>query len=61
MPTGYKVVRVDPGGNVSDFFTGWLDPGSGNSWGRPVDIIFAMNKMYISDDSRGSIYIVRQQ
>ncbi|MHB8858788.1 MAG: PQQ-dependent sugar dehydrogenase [Thermoleophilia bacterium] len=61
VPTGYKVVRADPAGNVSDFITGWLDPASGQAWGRPVDIIFANNKMYISDDTSGSIYIVRQQ
>ena len=58
QPTGYKVVRVDRDRQVSDFITGWLDPNSGDYWGRPVDIIFANNKMYISDDFSGSIYEV---
>ena len=41
--------------------TGWLEESTGQYWGRPVDIIFANNKMYISDDYSGSIYIVSQQ
>ncbi|MHB8791804.1 MAG: PQQ-dependent sugar dehydrogenase [Thermoleophilia bacterium] len=57
-PTGYKVVRVDREGRVSDFITGWLDEATGEAWGRPVDILFANNRMYISDDSSGSIYTV---
>jgi glucose/arabinose dehydrogenase len=60
VPTGYKVVRVDRNRQVSDFITGWLDQQSGSAWGRPVDIFFANNKMYISDDSSGSIYVVQK-
>ncbi len=60
VPTGYKVVRVDDAHRVSDFITGWLDESTGQAWGRPVDIIFATGKMYISDDSSGSIYEVRK-
>ncbi|MDO8735944.1 MAG: PQQ-dependent sugar dehydrogenase [Thermoleophilia bacterium] len=58
-PTGYKVVRVDRSRQVIDFVTGWLDERTGSAWGRPVDIMFANNKMYISDDASGSIYIVQ--
>lgn len=61
IPTGYKVVRVDADRNVSDFITGWLDEKTGEAWGRPVDILFANNKMYITDDSSGSIYEVRYE
>lgn len=59
VPTGYKVVRVERDGRVSDFITGWLDEETGKAWGRPVDILFANNRMYISDDSSGSIYVVQ--
>ncbi len=58
VPTGYKVVRVDANGKVSDFITGWLDEKTGEVWGRRVDILFANNRMYITDDSSGSIYEV---
>lgn len=58
-PTGYKVVHVDSDGKVNDFLEGWLDEETGEAWGRPVDILFANNRMYISDDSGGSIYIVQ--
>jgi glucose/arabinose dehydrogenase len=61
VPTGYKVVRVDREGRVEDFITGWLDEDSGDAWGRPVDILFANNRMYISDDSSGSIYMVQPE
>jgi len=61
VPTGYKVVRVDGDGQVSDFITGWRDEHTGEVWGRPVDILFANNKMYISDDYSGSIYVVQRQ
>ena len=60
-PTGYKVVRVDRNRQVSDFITGWIDEQSGDYWGRPVDILFENNKMYISDDSSGSIYRVTRE
>lgn len=58
VPTGYKVVRVDRDRRVTDFITGWLDEKTGKAWGRPVDILFADNKMYITDDASGSIYRV---
>ncbi len=58
VPTGYKVVRVDRELKVSDFITGWIEAESGDVWGRPVDILFTNNKMYISDDLSGSIYVV---
>lgn len=56
VPTGYKVVRVDHDRHVTDFITGWLDEKTSKAWGRPVDIMFADNKMYITDDMSGSIY-----
>lgn len=56
VPTGYKVVRIDSANQVSDFITGWLEPGG--TWGRPVDILFSGNKMYITDDAGGAIYRV---
>ena len=58
VPTGYKVVRVGTDLKVYDFITGWLDQSSGNYWGRPVDILFAGNNMYVSDDYSGTIYRV---
>jgi glucose/arabinose dehydrogenase len=58
VPTGYKVVRAGPGPGVTDFISGWLDEATGQAWGRPVDIIFADGKMYVSDDAGGSIYRV---
>ncbi len=60
VPTGYKVVRAGPGPGVTDFITGWLDKATGTAWGRPVDIIFAEGKMYVSDDAGGSIYRVER-
>lgn len=60
VPTGYKVVRIDASRKVTDFITGWLEP-DGDSWGRPVDILFTNNKMYITDDSTGSIYRVSRE
>jgi len=61
VPTGYKVVRVDRNRQANDFITGWLDEESGKAWGRPVDILFTNNKMFISDDASGSIYIVQPE
>ena len=43
------------------FASGWLDRGAGKYWGRPFDIIFANNRICISDDYCGSIYIVNWQ
>jgi glucose/arabinose dehydrogenase len=62
VPTGYKLVRhkFDKGGNylgVEDFITGWLKSDE-TSLGRPVDILFEQNSMFISDDKAGVIYRV---
>lgn len=62
IPTGYKVVRVtlDSKGNPTeqeDFITGWLK--GDTAVGRPVDILVDKgNKIYISDDKGGAIYLV---
>ncbi|MFA5802298.1 MAG: PQQ-dependent sugar dehydrogenase [Thermoleophilia bacterium] len=61
IPTGYKVIRISEDKQVSDFITGWLDEKTGKSWGRPVDILFVDNKMYISDDTSGMIYRVSRE
>lgn len=59
VPTGYKLVRlmVDENGNIrgeKDFITGWLT--KSGAIGRPVDVIFSGQSMYISDDDSGVIY-----
>jgi glucose/arabinose dehydrogenase len=61
VPTGYKIVRVDQNLKVSDFITGWLDETTGKAWGRPVDILFADEVMYITDDGAGVIWKVTQK
>lgn len=61
VPTGYKVVRIGEDKQVNDFITGWLDEKTGKAWGRPVDILFVNNKMYVSDDAGGSIYRVSRE
>lgn len=58
MPTGYKVVRLDKNGVLSDFITGWEDA-NGEIWGRPVDILIGGGVMYVSDDQSGSVYRIR--
>ncbi len=62
-PTGYKIVRfdLDDQGKVvsqqgQDFISGWLD--EGRSLGRPVDLKFFDDKLYVSDDKAGLIYEV---
>ena len=60
-PTGYKIVRIRFENElpvVEDFIEGWLV--NGERWGRPVDIIFSENYMYISDDFTGKIYSVKK-
>lgn len=60
IPTGYKIVRIntsDPNAETIDFITGWLEK-SGNAWGRPVDVGFDDETMYISDDKAGAVYRV---
>lgn len=67
QPTGYTVVRhtFDAAGRyegVRDFITGWAPEGSagehapGEALGRPVDIEFRGEAMYLSDDKAGVIY-----
>lgn len=60
VPTGYKVVRIDPrdSGEMADFITGWLGK-DGKAWGRPVDVaISSGGTIYISDDQAGAVYRV---
>lgn len=61
VPTGYKLVRIDPSSDSAEtinFITGWLDD-SGEVWGRPVHVDFdSHGDMYISDDKAGVIYRV---
>jgi glucose/arabinose dehydrogenase len=56
VPTGYKVVTVDPDSEeVSDFATGWLQNSS--VLGRPVDVVVADDgALFVSDDAGGKIY-----
>jgi glucose/arabinose dehydrogenase len=60
-PSGYKVLNfpwtaAGPG-EQRDFATGWLDPGTGKSWGRPVDAaVDADGSILISDDASGTVY-----
>jgi len=60
VPTGYKVVRIDtsdPQSKPVNFITGWLLD-SGQAWGRPVEVKFFDDAMYVSDDRAGVIYKV---
>ncbi len=62
-PTGYKIMRLkmDAKGNfegAEDFISGWLTS-KGTKLGRPVDIkVQPGGTVYISDDSRGAVYIM---
>lgn len=66
-PTGYKVVRItgdcieksNPNGscNIEDFVTGWLSE-DGHFSGRPAGILVEGQKIYISDDKAGVIYLL---
>jgi len=58
VPVGYKVVRIkDPEGNpvVEDFIEGFMV----SKFGRPVDIIFNEEKMFLSDDKAGVIFLIK--
>jgi glucose/arabinose dehydrogenase len=64
VPTGYKVVRYrfDSQGHpqpAQDFISGWLV--SGGAVGRPVDLVFHDQALYITDDKAGVIYRVTYQ
>ncbi len=59
IPTGYKIVRIHDN-EISDFVTGFID-NSSNISGRPVGILTDNQKIYISDDKAGSIYLVTSQ
>ncbi len=59
VPTGYKLARIKLGGSgnytgTEDFVAGWLT-GAG-ALGRPVDLKFYKNALYVSDDKTGLIY-----
>ncbi len=59
-PVGYKVMRIPfENGEFSepvDFATGWIDGSTVH--GRPVDVIFHQDALYITDDNAGKIYRV---
>jgi glucose/arabinose dehydrogenase len=57
-PVGYKVVRIPGGtGAPEEFATGWLPPGGGAGWGRPVDLAVGPDgALFVSDDLGGTIY-----
>lgn len=56
-PTGYKVVKFI-NGKETDFLTGFYI--NGEVWGRPADIEVTENgnKIFISDDKSGVIYLL---
>ena len=59
--SGYKVSMVAEvdgiGQSYESFADGWLDDASQESWGRPVDLVFAKDgSMLLSDDLTGTIY-----
>jgi glucose/arabinose dehydrogenase len=60
VPTGYKVVRIKMGDTpqIADFITGWTADGK---LGRPVDLEFVNNDLYISDDTAGVIYKLEKE
>ncbi|MGH9674638.1 MAG: PQQ-dependent sugar dehydrogenase, partial [Bryobacteraceae bacterium] len=56
QPTGYKVVRIGPGG-VEDLLTGCLDSASRTTSCRPVHAVTGSDgALYVSDDMQGQIY-----
>lgn len=64
VPTGYKVVRMKLNADGSfasqeDFITGWLT--KAGALGRPADLLFRGQDLYISDDKAGVIYRVARQ
>lgn len=61
QPIGYRVMRVhfaDDGKAIYEpFITGWQKP-DGAPWGRPVDLEFIGDDLFISDDFAGLVYKV---
>lgn len=61
-PVGYKIIRIPldaqgkPEGEPVDFITGWRDTGA--AIGRPVDLFFDGNVLYVTDDKAGFVYKV---
>ena len=61
-PVGYKIITVDLNTKeINDFLTGWLNPETGEIYGRPVDILNYKNGLLISDDNAGNIYFINYQ
>lgn len=61
-PTGYSIVRLAPDGNggyspLQEFASGWLI--KNGALGRPVDLVFHDDALYVSDDKAGVIYRIR--
>ncbi len=62
VPTGYKIVRLpfegtEPGTEVVDFATGWLEDDLKTVTGRPVGLAIGPDgALYMSDDTGGFIY-----
>lgn len=59
VPTGYKIVRMkldETGNKISeeDFLTGFFQ--NNEAAGRPVDILFDKDSIYITDDHAGAVY-----
>jgi glucose/arabinose dehydrogenase len=60
LPRGYRVVRVNDGGEVQDFITGFIQQGIIR--GRPCDILkLDENSFLMSDDVAGVIYYIRSR
>ncbi len=60
VPTGYKLIKIDTSNKQAravDFITGWLLD-NGTVWGRPVEVKFFNNALFISDDKTGVVYKV---
>lgn len=63
VKTGYKVIYFPwdnttqtPGAQM-DLANGWVNPSTGEVWGRPVDIaVDPQGNMFISDDQAGAVY-----